>query len=100
MEKKSVLRSRDGRAYNVTMSWNTEFKDSENIFPIKFQVVDRATGRPLRLPREIATFAIGDPMENLGYRVQTYYAGNREAMLTDYLEMAFRRASDWVQRGK
>jgi len=100
MEKKSVLRCRDGRVYNITMSWSPDFKENENIFPIRFQVVDQGTGRALRLPREIATFAIGDPLEPLGERVKTYYAGNREAMLTDYLEMAYRRATDWVQRGK
>lgn len=100
MEKKSVLRCRDGRVYNITMAWDPHFKDSDNIYPIRFQVVDKNTGRPLRLPREIATFAIGDPTEALGERVKTYYGGNREAMLTDYLEMAYRRATDWVERGK
>ncbi|HEX5322968.1 MAG TPA: hypothetical protein VFW40_04220 [Capsulimonadaceae bacterium] len=100
MEKKSVLRCRDGRVYNIKMSWNPDFNDNDYIYPIKFQVVDQASGRSLRLPREIATFAIGDPLEPLGERARTYYSGNREAMLTDYLEMAFRRTTDWVQRGK
>ncbi len=47
--------------------------------------MDQATGRPLTLPREIATYQIGDPDENLGERVKWYYEGSRELLMTDYL---------------
>ena len=100
MEKKSVYATRDGRRYDVVMSWNEKIKDSENVFPIKFTVTDKSNSRLLKLPREIATFAIGDPAENIGERAQAYFGGNRDIMFIDYLESAFRRACDYVERGK
>lgn len=100
MEKKSVYATRDGRRYDVVMSWNEKISDNENIFPIKFKVTDKLNARPLKLPREIATFAIGDPAENIGERVRAYFGGNRDLMVIDYLESAYRRACDYVERGK
>ena len=99
MDKKSAFRTRDGRVYDATMSWNENIKLSEHVFPIRFTFVDRATNRALKLPREIATFAIGDPAESLGERVQSYFNGDQDAMFIDYLEMAWRRATDYVERG-
>jgi hypothetical protein len=100
MEKKSVYRTIDGRVYDVTMSWEENFKDSDHVFPIKFQFVDRATNKPMKLPREIATFTVGDPEEAMGDRVKHYFGGDRASLMTDYLEMAYRRVCDWVERGK
>jgi len=100
MEKKSHYHCIDGCNYNVTMSWDENFKDKDHVFPIKFAATDEATGRPLILPREIATYQIGDPDENLGERVKFYYEGKRELLMTDYLTTAYRRACDWIERGK
>lgn len=100
MEKKSAYATRDGRRFDIVMSWNENIRDSENVFPISFKVTDSATGRPLKLPREIATFAIGDPAENIGERANFYFDGNRELMFVDYLESAYRRACDFIERGK
>lgn len=100
MEKKSHYHCIDGRNYDVTMSWDDKFKDKDHVFPIKFVATDVATGRPLTLPREIATYQIGDPDENLGERVKYYYEGSRELLMTDYLTTAYRRACDWIERGK
>jgi hypothetical protein len=99
MEKKSVYHTRDGRTYDMTMSWNETFKDSDHVFPIHFQFVDKSTGRAVVLPREIATFALGGPEDTLTYRIQTDYAGSREAMIGDFTEMAYRRVTDWLERG-
>ena len=100
MEKKSHYHCIDGRNYNVTMSWDEKFKDADHVFKIKFVATDDATSRPLILPREIATYQIGDPDENLGERVKFYYEGKRELLMTDYLTTAYRRACDWIERGK
>ena len=100
MDKKSVYRTIDGRIYDVTMSWNENFKDADREFPIKFGFVDRATSKALKLPREIGTFTVGDPAEPMGERVTHYFGGDRASMMTDYLEMAYRRVCDWVERGK
>lgn len=100
MEQKSVLRCRDGRVYDLKMSWNENLKETENVFPILFVATDRSTGKNLRLPREIATFAIGDPTENIGQKIKINYGGQRQSMELDYLEMAYRRVTDWVERGK
>ncbi len=100
MEKKSHYHCIDGRNYEVTMAWDDSFKDKDHIFKITFKAVDEATGRPLILPREIATYQIGDPDENLGERVKFYYEGKRELLMTDYLTTAYRRACDWIERGK
>jgi len=100
MQQKSVLNCLDGRSYDLSMSWNETIKDSEHVFPIQFTATDRANGRKLKMPREIATFAIGDPIETIGDRARVYYDGSREAMIAHYLESAFRRVTDWIQRGR
>ncbi len=100
MEQKSVVNTLDGRTYDVTMSWPEKIKDTEFILPISFSAVDKSSGRSLKLPREIATFAIGDPAENIGDRTRIYYGGSRDALVSHCLEMAYRRATDWIVRGK
>jgi hypothetical protein len=100
MEKKSKYNCLDGRKYDVTMSWNEKFKDADQVFKIGFQAINHDTNKPLALPREIATYAIGSPEETLGERVQYYYGGNRENMMSEYLTTAYRRACDWIERGK
>jgi hypothetical protein len=100
MEQKSVYRTLDGKIFDVSMSWNEKFKDSEHLFPIKFSFIDRATKKPITLPRDIGTFTLGDPSESLGERVEHYFGGSRESLQSDYLEMAYRRVCDWVERGK
>jgi hypothetical protein len=100
MEKKSHYRTVDGRDYDVTMGWDEKFRDRDHIFKITFQAIDRATGRPYALPREIATYQIGDPDENLGERTKWYYEGSRELLMTDYLTTAYRRACDYLERGR
>jgi len=100
MEQKSVLNCLDGRSYDLTMSWNEKIKETENIFPIQFAAVERSNGRKLKMPKEIATFALGDPLENIGERTRMYYEGSREALIAHYLEMAYRRVTDWINRGR
>ncbi len=100
MEHTSVLNCLDGRSYDLTMSWNEKIKDTEHVFPITFKALDKTSGRPLKLPREIATFALGDPAEDIGERTRVYYGGSREALTAHYLEMAFRRVTDWINRGR
>jgi hypothetical protein len=100
MEKKSVYSTIDGRRFDVLMSWNENIKESDHIFAVKFKVTDQVSGRPLKLPREIETFAYGDPAESVSARATAYYGGSREMMIVDYLESAYRRACDYVERGK
>jgi len=100
MEKKSSYYCLDGRAYDVTMTWNDKFKDDDKIFKINFKAVDKENGRALPLAKEIALYQIGDMTETLGERVKYYYGGSRENMMSDYLTSAYRRATDWIERGK
>ncbi len=100
MDKKSTYRTVDGRVYSVTMTWDEKFKDADKVFKIGFGAVDQATDRALKLPREIATFAIADAEETLGERVKYYFQGDRELLMTDYLTMAYRRVMDYIERGK
>lgn len=100
MEKKTSYYCIDGRAYDVTMAWNENFRDSDKIFKINFKAVDKQTGRALNLPREIATYAIGDVEDTLGERVKYYYNDNREEMMGDWVTTAYRRVSDYIERGK
>lgn len=100
MEKNSTYRTVDGRTYDVTMRWDPDFKDTDTIFRSEFKAIDRATNRPLKLPKEIATYAIGDPEEPLGERVKYYFHGDRELLMADYLTTAYRRVTDWIERGK
>src|SRR4051812_37861490 len=100
MEKKSSYFCNDGRAYDVTMAWNEGFKDTDKIFRVTFKAVDKQTGRPMTLPKEIATYAIGDPEETLGERVKFYHGGNREDLMGEYVTTAYRRVSDYIERGK
>ncbi len=94
-----VYRCRDGRAYDATMSWNAQFREDDLVFPIKFDFVDQSTRRKLRLPREITTFAVGDPTFTLGETVAHFFGGAKDAMIAQYVEMAHRRVCDWVERG-
>jgi hypothetical protein len=100
MEQKSNYKCLDGRHYDVTMTWNENFKDADKVFKIGFIAKDIGSGNALKLPREIATYAIGDPEETMGERVQWYYGGNREILMQDYLTTAFRRVTDWIERGR
>jgi hypothetical protein len=100
MEQKMVYRTTDGRIYDVAVTWNENFKAVDHEFPIHFAFTDRETKKLLALPREIKTFTVGDPEETLGEKVEHYFRGSRESMMTDYIEMAIRRVYDWVQRGK
>jgi hypothetical protein len=100
MKKKSRYVTRDGRDYDLTVNWDENFKDSDIIFKMNFAAIDRNSKKALALPREIATYAIGDPQEPLGERVKYYYEGNREGLVTDYLTSAIRRVTDWIERGK
>ncbi|MGO8673006.1 MAG: hypothetical protein ACLQVD_16810 [Capsulimonadaceae bacterium] len=100
MEKKTSYYCNDGRAYDVTMSWNEKFRDSDKIFAVDFKAVDKQTGRLLSLPKEIATYAIGDVEETLGERVKFYHNGNRDEMVADWVTTAWRRVGDYIERGK
>jgi hypothetical protein len=100
MEQQSVLNCLDGRSYNLKMSWNEKIKDTELVFPIQFVATDRISGRALKLPRDIATYALGDASETVGDRIKFYYGGSREALVGHYLEIAYRRVTDWINRGK
>jgi hypothetical protein len=100
MEKKSAFMTTDGRRFDIVMNWDERIKDSEHVFPIACTVTEKTSGRPMKLPREIATIAFGDPEESIGDRVKYYYEGNRELMIIDYVETACRRLCDYVQRGK
>ena len=100
MEKNSVCNTRDGRSYDMHVSWDPGIKLTEHVFPIAFKFTDRATGSPLKLPREISTFAIGDPAETLSQRINMYFGGDKDAMFTDYVETAMRRVIDYVERGQ
>ncbi len=99
MEKKSHYHCVDGRDYEITMSWNENFKDTDVIFKIAFAATDQSSKRALKMPREIATYAIADPGEPLGERVKYYYHGDRQLLMTDYLTSAYRRVTDWIERG-
>jgi len=99
MEKKSSYHCVNGRSYDVTMTWDPDFKDTEKVFKIGFAATNQRTGEALKLPREFATYAIGDTDENLGERVKYYYGGNREMLMQDYLTSAYRRACDYIERG-
>lgn len=99
MEKKSRYNCVDGRSYHVSMTWNENFKDADKLFKIGFAATDIGTGNTLKLPREIATYTIGDPDESLGERVKWYYGGSRELLIQDYLTSAYRRACDYIERG-
>ena len=100
MEQKNVYTTTSGMKYEMTVSWNPDIALTENVFPIRFDVVDKDRGLAVKLPREIATFAIGDPAETLGDRVDFYYGGDKNAMFVDYIETAMRRAMDYVERGR
>jgi hypothetical protein len=100
MEQQSVLNCIDGRSYTLKMSWNEKIKESELVFPIQFTAIDRKSGQALKLPRDIATLAYGDATEDIGERTKLYYGGSREAMIAHYLESAYRRVTDWINRGK
>ena len=100
MEKKSQYHCIDGRDYDVTMTWDEKFKDKDHIFKASFTAIDQATSRALVMPREIATYQIADPDEDLGERVKYYYGGDRELLMSDYLTSAYRRVCDWIERGK
>jgi hypothetical protein len=100
MNKKTSYLCLDGRSYDVTMSWDEKFKDSDRVFKVLFKAVDKETGRELALPKEIATYAIGDVEETLGERVKYYHGGNREELISDWVTTAYRRASDWIERRK
>ena len=99
MEKKSNYNCVDGRRYDVTMTWDENFKDADKVFKIGFAAVDPGTKRALKLPREIATYTIGDPDESMGERAKYYYGGSRELLMQDYLTSAYRRACDYIERG-
>jgi hypothetical protein len=100
MEQQSVLNCLDGRSYHLKMSWNEKIKETEHVFPIQFTAIDRQSGRPIKLPKDIATYALGDPAENLGEKTRLSYGGSREAMVAHFLEIAYRRVTDWINRGK
>ncbi len=99
MEKKSRYACVDGRNYDVTMTWDADFKDTAKVFKIGFAATDRRTGDALKLPREIATYTIGDPDEDMGERAKWYFGGSRELLMQDYLTSAYRRACDYIERG-
>jgi hypothetical protein len=100
MEKKSRYSCVDGRNYDVTMTWNENFKDTDKLFKIGFTAVDQSTSSALKLPREIATYTIADPDEDMGERAKWYYGGSRELLMQDYLTSAYRRACDYIERGQ
>jgi hypothetical protein len=100
MTKKYAYTTSDGRRYHMAVTWNPEIKLTEAIFPVQFQFADAQTGQNQRLPKEIATFSIGDPNETIGQRAKIHYNGDKDAMFVDYVEMAIRRATDYIERGK
>lgn len=100
MEKKSQYHCVDGRKYHVSMVWDENFKDKDHVFKIAFKATDIDSGDALKLPREIATYQIADPDENLGERIKWYYEGSRELLMAEYLTSAYRRACDYIERGR
>lgn len=100
MEKKTSLLCRDGRHYDIKMIWNENFKPTDLIFKTLFTASNRETGRALALPKEFATYAIGDPQESLGERVEHYYGGDKDRLISDYVTSSYRRVSDFIERGK
>ena len=79
MEKKSHYSCVDGRNYDVTMTWDENFQDTDKIFKIVF---------------------IANPNNPTGTFIgQWYYGGSRELLMQDYLTSAYRRACDYIERG-
>jgi len=72
----------------------------EKVTQAIYEQVDKTTGRALNLPREIATYAIGDVEDTLGARVKYYHNGNRDEMIGDWVTTAYRRVGDYIDRGK
>jgi hypothetical protein len=90
---------RDGKDFLVTISWEESAFQSAHWFEAQVAVQQEPDGTPLKLPRELATYRVGETERPYRELVRLDFGGDREAALGHLLGTICRRVYAFIERG-
>lgn len=90
---------REGKDYLVSIAYNEDALSAAHWFEAKIEVKGEADGQPLKLPRELATYRVGETERPYRELIRMDFGGDREAALTHLLGTICRRIYAFIERG-
>lgn len=92
----AVDRSED---WLVTVAWDERALDTAHWFEGRVDVVGERTGRKVALPRDLATYRVGEVERPFRDYVRLDFDGDRDAALQHLLNTIYRRIYSFIERG-
>ncbi len=89
----------DGKDYLVTLSYSEESLETRHWFETQVSVQEEISGTPVKLPRELATYRVGETERPYRELIQIDFDGDREAALSHLLGTICRRVYAYIERG-
>lgn len=90
---------RTGEDILVTVSWNEDALSTAHWFEAKVAAMAEKTGAAVKLPRELATYRVGETERPYREYIRIDFGGDREAALQHLLGTITRRVYSFLERG-
>jgi hypothetical protein len=88
-----------GTDYLVTTRYDESKFESAHWFEAKVDAVNEATGEPVKFPKELATYRVGEVEHTFRQYVDLDFAGDYEAAVRHILDTLYRRVYSFIERG-
>ena len=85
--------------YLVTVSYDAATLNRAQWFEASVNVENERTGDKPKLPRELATYRIGEIEHTFKQFVDLDYAGDTDAAIAHHLDTIYRRVYSFIERG-
>ncbi|MBC8102276.1 MAG: hypothetical protein H7Z41_06790 [Cytophagales bacterium] len=85
--------------YIIAVGWDARALDKAKWFEAHVTVTDEKTNRALKLPRELATYRIGEIEHTFREYVALDFGGDREAAIDHLTDTIYRRLHQFIERG-
>ena len=83
----------------VTVSWNEDSLATSHWFEAKVVAEREKGGEPIKLPRELATYRVGETERPYRDLIKIDFDGDREAAFQHLLGTITRRVYSYLERG-
>ena len=97
--RRRYTKIRTGEDILVTVSWNEDALLTAHWFEAKVAAETEKTGAAVKLPRELATYRVGETERPYREYIRIDFAGDREAALQHLLGTITRRVYSFLERG-
>ena len=99
-ENKRRYTSVDGKNdFIVTTGYDPAILDRAHWFEATVSVENERTGEKIKLPRELATYRIGEIEHSFKQFVTLDFGGDREAAVAHHMDTIHRRIYQFIERG-